>query len=80
MATLHVKDVPDAVYEELRARARESGRSIAEEVRRLLAGSLRCRRSRKELSADIEELRRRFSLASGHENDVDRIIREDRDR
>lgn len=80
MATLHVKDVPDDLYAALKSRARESGRSLAEEVRRLLAQSLRHRRSRSDVAADIEELRRSYSLESSHGHDVDRFIREDRDR
>lgn len=36
MATLHIKNVPDELYEALRARARQHHRSIAAEVLSLL--------------------------------------------
>ena len=80
MATLHVKDVPDDVYAALKDRARQSGRSIAEEVRRMLADTVRPRRPIEEVVAGIEEIRKRYSLAPGHEHDIDRFLREDRDR
>jgi plasmid stability protein len=36
MATLYVRDVPAEVYEELRKRAAEEGRSMSQEALRLL--------------------------------------------
>ncbi len=80
MATLHVKDVPDDIYAALKDRARMEGRSLAEEVRRMLAEALRPRRPMAEVMADIEEIRKRFPAAPGHEDDIVRFIREDRER
>lgn len=40
MATLNIKNLPDALYEKLRARAKRARRSVAEEVTQLLISSL----------------------------------------
>ena len=40
MATLNVKNLPDDLYEKLRARAKRERRSIAQEATRILAGAL----------------------------------------
>jgi hypothetical protein len=40
VATLHVRNVPDELYEELRARAERDGRSIGAEAIALLRGAL----------------------------------------
>lgn len=40
MATLNIKNLPDALYRKLRARARRERRSVAQEVIRILASAL----------------------------------------
>ncbi|HEV2149138.1 MAG TPA: hypothetical protein VGR37_17150 [Longimicrobiaceae bacterium] len=40
MATLNVKNLPDALYQKLQARARREHRSVAQEVTRLLEKAL----------------------------------------
>lgn len=40
MATLNVKGLPDALYEKLKARAKQDRRSVAQEVTHLLAVAL----------------------------------------
>ena len=40
MATLNVKGLPDALHENLKARARQNRRSVAREVAHLLAAAL----------------------------------------
>jgi plasmid stability protein len=40
MATLNIKNLPDALYRELQARARRERRSIAQEATHLLAAAL----------------------------------------
>lgn len=40
MATLNVKNLPDALYRKLRARAKRDRRSVAQEVTHLLAEAL----------------------------------------
>jgi plasmid stability protein len=40
MATLNVKNFPDALYKKLRAQAKRERRSVAQEVTKLLTGAL----------------------------------------
>ena len=40
MAVLNIKNLPDALYKKLRARARRQHRSVAQEVTHLLADAL----------------------------------------
>lgn len=40
MATLNVKNLPDALYRKLKARAKSERRSVAQEVTRLLSEAL----------------------------------------
>lgn len=40
MATLNVKNLPDALYKKLQARAKRERRSVAQEVTQLLAAAL----------------------------------------
>ena len=40
MATLNIKNVPDRLYRDLRARAKEQRRSVAQEVIHLLSAAL----------------------------------------
>jgi plasmid stability protein len=48
MATLHVRNVPDELYERLRAAAEEDGRSIGAQATMLLRGALAERAHRKQ--------------------------------
>ena len=61
MATLFVKDVPEDVYEALKDRARENGRSLAAEVRFLLQLHLPRRRSPKEVVESVRRLREKIA-------------------
>ena len=82
MATLFVKDFPDDVYEALKDRARENGRSLAAEVRVLLQQVAGPRRSRKEVAESIRAFREKIA-AEGRgvsaEEVVD-MIREGREK
>ncbi len=40
MATLNVKNFPDALYKKLQVQAKRERRSVAQEITRLLAGAL----------------------------------------
>ncbi|MCA1827973.1 MAG: Arc family DNA-binding protein [Myxococcales bacterium] len=85
MATLFVKDIPDDVYEALKDRARENGRSLAAEVRVLLQQIAGPRRSRKEVAESIRAFREKIAgegRGVGAEEVVDMIRegREDRDK
>jgi plasmid stability protein len=48
MATLHVRNVPDELYEQLRAAAEQDGRSIGAEAVALLRGAVALRRERRD--------------------------------
>jgi plasmid stability protein len=76
MATLHIRNVPDELYEALRARAEREGRSINAETIAVLREVLRP--SPEDLLAEIESLRARTTLPTGAFA-PERIIRRDRD-
>ena len=62
MATLFVKDFPDDVYEALKDRARENGRSLAAEVRVILQQAVPGpRRTRKEVAESIRSFREKIA-------------------
>lgn len=44
MATLNIKNLPDALYKKLQARARREHRSVAQEVTHLLSEALEARK------------------------------------
>ncbi len=76
MSTLHVRNVPDEIYEALRRRADERESSISSEAVRLLRRALRTDRAGlQELLDEVEETRpharRRVSAAE--------LVRRDRD-
>lgn len=77
MATLHVRDVPDATYEALRERATERRTSISAEAIRLIERALRTDRTLvNDLLAQIEASRveaRRGTPGAAE------LIRQDRD-
>ena len=81
MATLHVRNVPDDLYESLRRRAREEGRSINAEAIELLRPALveRDRLSIAELLARAEQLRATQTPDPDAPTAVE-MIREDRER
>lgn len=76
MATLHVRNVPEDVYEALRARAASEGRSINAEAIAVLREALRP--SSDDLLTEIRRLRATTRLPTG-EFAPERIIRRDRD-
>jgi plasmid stability protein len=73
MATLNIKNLPDALYKKLQARAKRERRSLAQEVTHLLAEAME---ASKPLS--ILELR---GLGKEHWQDVDAAahVRRERD-
>lgn len=77
MATLHVRNVPDDLYEALRRRASKRGRSISEESIELLRDALRPHRAA--VLDVLEDLRARpLRVAPGMPKPAE-IIRADRD-
>lgn len=80
MATLHVRNVPDEIYQRLRDRAEASNRSLSAEVVVLLRGALDDRKpSQREV---LDEIRRRrsFRPADVGAPDSTKLLREDRGR
>jgi plasmid stability protein len=78
VATLHVRNVPDDVYDALRARAAREGRSINAEVIAILRRTLLRRRDSDDVIADLRALREQAPLPPGAPKPED-VIREDRD-
>ena len=72
MATLNVKNLPDALYRKLKARAKSERRSVAQEVTQLLSEALE---APKQLS--ILELR---GLGKEHWEGVDAAAHVDKER
>lgn len=80
MATLHVRSVPEDLYERLHALAQRQNRSLSAQVITLLYLALQEEENRKrqgKLLADIR--RRRFVLPAGSPESVE-LVREDRRR
>lgn len=72
MATLNVKNLPDALYRKLQARAKRERRSVAQEVTKLLAEALEAPRP-----LSIMELK---GLGKRHWRDVDASEHVDKER
>jgi plasmid stability protein len=80
MATLHVRSVPEDLYERIQRLAQSRSRSLSAEVITLLYQALEEEENRKrqgKLLADIR--RRRFTLPPGAPDSVE-LLREDRRR
>jgi plasmid stability protein len=80
MATLHVRSVPEDLYERIQRLAQSRSRSLSAEVITLLYQALEEEENRKpqgKLLADIR--RRRFTLPTGAPDSVE-LLREDRHR
>jgi plasmid stability protein len=66
MATLTIRNVPDETHQALRMRAARNGRSVEEEVRRILAEQasaeiLRNPKSPEEIAAAVKKLQNHFA-------------------
>ena len=83
MATLTVRNVPDNVHKGLRLRAAENGRSVEEEVRRILAEQVtpeieyRNTKTPDEIAAAITRIQKLFAPARGKYS-VDQFIAQKR--
>ena len=79
MATLHIKNVPDELYEALRARARQHHRTIAAEVISLLAEKIP---TQKEIKARQQLLDQMYLKAKDRRSfpATEEMQREDRQR
>lgn len=85
MATLYVRDLPEELYEQLKKRAAQEGRSINQEAIRLLRIALLTGRPKPdpEFKAWLDrvvEQRERWAREGRKFPDSTTLIREDRDR
>ena len=83
MPTLHVRNVPEDLYEALRKRARQNRTSIAAEVLALLEQHIltaRELRSRREFIRRLQRLRSIPSPSAGLFPSTEEMVREDRSR
>lgn len=80
MATLHVRNVPDEIYQRLREKAEASNRSLSAEVVVLLRGALDDRKTSQREVLDEIRRRRSFRPADLGAPDSTTLLREDRNR
>jgi plasmid stability protein len=83
MPTLYVENVPEDVYEALRARAQGSGKSISAEVLALLAENVPTPAElarRREVVARMRKIRSRQPGRGGPFPPTEQLLREDRSR
>ena len=80
MATLYVRNVPDDLYEQIRARAEVSSHSLSAEVVVLLRAALEEKRA--SVGEMLNEIRRRSSFRPAEAGlpDSTTLMREDRNR
>jgi len=79
MSTLHVRNVPDELYERLRQRAARQRRSLSAEVVVLLDQALEQEEASVTLLREIRS-RRAYSPELAGAPDSTRLLREDRER
>lgn len=80
MPTLNIKNVPEALYDALRARAAASGRSLRSEVLFMMEHELaRAERDPEELLRELRALRADFGPSADGPSAED-LLRQDRDR
>jgi plasmid stability protein len=78
VADVKIRKLDDWVVESFRARARQAGRSLEEELRQLLTETARERRRR--LVAELDELNAELREKYGELPDSTPLIREERDQ
>jgi plasmid stability protein len=82
MATLHVRNIPDEVYERVKQLAARQRRSLSEEVAVLLENAVEAeeqRRSQAELLAEINRVRETRTWSPDYPDSTE-LLREDRAR
>ena len=80
MATLHVRTVPDELYERLSDLARRSHRSLSAQVVTLLSEAMAARETASRQAQLLAEIRRhRFHPPAGAPDSTE-LLREDRER
>ncbi len=81
MATLHVREVPDRLYEKLKKMAERENRSLSSQVIQLLSEAVEWHEQQERRARAIERIRataKRYPLPS--DPDVVQMLREDRER
>jgi plasmid stability protein len=79
MAILHVRGVPDELYEQLRRLAQHRQRSLAAEVINLLTQAVEAENRRQEQASILDSIRRRRFVPPTNLDSLT-LLREDRDR
>ena len=79
MATLHVSDVPEELYKQLRARARRNGRSLNAEVLEIIDEAVLRELSSEEVTDRLAELAAEIDLPVDAPQ-PEEILREERSR
>lgn len=80
MPTLHVRSVPDDVYEQLRSMAQIQQRSLSAQVIALLQRALEVEAQQQRQAQLLETIRRRRFVPSTSAPDSMELLREDRQR
>jgi antitoxin FitA len=80
MPTLHVRSVPDDLYQEIRKLAEERSRSLSAQVVTMLAQALEDEKSRKTQTGALASIRRRRFSAPKQSPSSLELLREDRRR
>jgi plasmid stability protein len=80
MATLHVRSVPEDLYERLQKLAQTQNRSLSAQVITLLSQALQEEESRKRQSKLLADIRRRRVVLPSNAPDSVELLREDRRR
>ena len=80
MSVLHVRNVPDALYERLRRRAGEQRRSLSAEVITLLSKALEEEEQSPQVTLAAIRGRRFFHPAEAGAPDSTAMLRQDRER
>ncbi len=80
MATLHVRSIPDVLYEQLKALAATENQSLSAEVVMLLRRAVDGQQRRANQQIIIEKMRRRRFVPQTNMPDSVMLLREDRER
>ncbi len=80
MATLYIRNVPDALYHRLKERAKLNRRSIAQEVVTLIEDTVDKGKKPTDIWGAMDALRQRIRARYGLFEDSSALIREDRER
>jgi len=80
MVILHVRNVPEPLYEWLKERAEAQRRSLSADVITLLAWAIEEAESRPVETLDVIRRRRSFNPAEAGAPDSTTLLREDRER